>query len=452
MTTLVSLLIVLGVLIFVHELGHFLAAKWAGIWVHRFSLGLGSPVKALSFRRGETEYAISWLPLGGYVKMASAEEEGGSSALEGEAPAVEVPPDRMFESKPVWKRMVVILAGVTMNALFAYLVFAGLAWKNGRQLDPETRVGTVVDELMNERLRPLEGLQPGDRIVSVSGRPVASWNDVMDAIANVPGDTVTIATAAPDTVRLVIPSAALEDRLKASLAVLPYREPVVGQVLPGKPAERAGIQPGDTVVALDGRRVGQWYDMVELLNERGGREISALIGRDGARRTLRLTPELESVPAGDSTRQVGRIGVGLEVETVSEPYTVGGALAEGWDRTVATTSQIVRSVQGLLTGQISGRQLGGPILIGQMAGQSARLGLDTFLEFMALISVNLAVLNMLPIPVLDGGQFLFLLGEAVLGRPLPARLRERLTMVGLVIIVLLMVFAFSNDIMRLIGI
>ncbi|MFL5493309.1 MAG: site-2 protease family protein [Gemmatimonadales bacterium] len=148
LTTVLSLIVVLGVLVFVHEAGHFAAAKWAGIYVHRFSLGLGSPIPWLTFRRGETEYSISWLPLGGYVKMASQEEDATSSALEGGPPAAPVPAGRMFEAKPIWKRMIVILAGVTMNALFAWLLYSFLAAKNGHQIDPVTTVGRVVPELV----------------------------------------------------------------------------------------------------------------------------------------------------------------------------------------------------------------------------------------------------------------------------------------------------------------
>ena len=148
LTTVLALVVVLGVLIFIHEAGHFVAAKWAGIYVHRFSLGLGAPVSWLTFRRGETEYSISWLPLGGYVKMASREEDIAASPLEGGQPDAVVPPDRMFEAKPVWKRMVVILAGVTMNTLFAWLIFSFLAAKNGRQIDPVTTVGRVVEEMV----------------------------------------------------------------------------------------------------------------------------------------------------------------------------------------------------------------------------------------------------------------------------------------------------------------
>ena len=190
--TILSFLVVLGVLIFVHEAGHFMAAKWAGIYVHRFSLGLGSPIKWLTFQRGETEYSVSWLPLGGYVKMASREEEATSAALEGPGSDVQVPPDRVFEAKPVWKRMIVILAGVTMNFLFAYLVYAGLAVRNGRQVLEETRVGAVVDSLIPAGAEALRSLRPGDRIASIAGMPVTSWNDVMGQLQNAPGDVITM--------------------------------------------------------------------------------------------------------------------------------------------------------------------------------------------------------------------------------------------------------------------
>src|SRR3954447_2763539 len=167
--TLMALIVVLGVLIFVHEAGHFVAAKWAGIYVHRFSLGLGPPIPWLTFRRGETEYSISWLPLGGYVKMASREEDIGSSALEGGAPSAPVPADRVFEAQPVWQRMLVILAGVTMNALFAWAVFSFLAYKNGRQIDPVTTVGRVVQDDIPASAAALKQVRPGARIVRING-------------------------------------------------------------------------------------------------------------------------------------------------------------------------------------------------------------------------------------------------------------------------------------------
>lgn len=450
--TILALIVVLGVLIFVHEAGHFVAAKLAGIYVHRFSLGLGPPIPWLTFRRGETEYSISWLPLGGYVKMASREEDIGSSALEGGAPSVPVPPDRVFEAKPVWVRMVVILAGVAMNALFAWAVFAFLAYKNGRQIDPVTTVGRVVEDAIPPEAAALRDISPGTRIVRINGDTVGSWDEVVSAMVNTPEPEVRIELSDGSSVVLPIHPDALEERLKAAQALQPFRAPVVGQVLPDKPAARAGIQEGDTIVAVSGKPVHQWYDLLEVLQASTGQPLKVEVARAGRRLTFDVTPYIDSIPGPDGKpRVVGRIGVAVGTGFISEPLTLGQAIVEGWTATIRASTQIVRTVRGLFTGRISGSTVGGPILIGQLAGESARLGLDTFLGFMALISINLAILNLLPIPVLDGGQFLFLLAEAIIRRPLPIKLRERLTTVGLVLIILLMGLAFSNDFRRIFG-
>jgi len=452
LTTVLSLIVVLGVLVFVHEAGHFVAAKWAGIYVHRFSLGLGSPIPWLTFRRGETEYSISWLPLGGYVKMASQEEEATSSALEGGRPAVPVPADRMFEAKPIWKRMIVILAGVTMNALFAWLLYSFLVAKNGRQIDPVTTVGRVVPELVPPEAEVLKTIQPGTRVLALNGKPVDSWEDVSDGIANAPEADIRLQLSDGRTVSLPIHPDALEQRLKASQALQPFRSPIVGQVLPDKPAAKAGIQFGDTIVAVNGRRMAQWYDVLEVLQASAGKELSLELAHGPRHVTVRVRPYVDSIPGPEGHPvAVGRIGVAVGGDYRSERLSLGEAAVEGWRATVAASTQILRTVRGLFSGRISKREVGGPILIAQLAGERARLGVDAFIDFMALISINLAVLNLLPVPVLDGGQFLFLLAEAVIRRPLPLRLRERLTMVGLVLIVLLMGLAFSNDIRRLFG-
>ena len=450
--TILALIIVLGVLIFVHEAGHFLAAKWAGVYVHRFSLGLGSPVPWLTFKRGETEYSISWLPLGGYVKMASREEEVTSSALEGGHAEAPVPPDRVFEAKPIWKRMVIILAGVTMNALFAWLAFTFLAAKNGRQIDPATAVGAVINEMVPPGAEALHQIPVGSRITAINGRPVTSWNDVTEGIANSPEPEIRLELSGGGAVTLPIHQDALEQRLKAAQAIQPFRPAVIGQVLPGRPAARAGIEAGDTIVAIDGRPVAQWYDVLDVLQANTGTPVSVTVGRAAGRSTMEIQPEVETVEGLDGEpRQVGRVGIAVKLDTRSEPLSLAAAVAEGWTATVSSSTQIVRTVRGLFTGRISRREVGGPIMIGQLAGETARMGLDPFLAFMALISINLAVLNLLPVPVLDGGQFLFLLAEAVIRRPLPLKLRERLTAVGMVLIVLLMGLAFSNDIRRLFG-
>jgi regulator of sigma E protease len=363
-----------------------------------------------------------------------------------------VPVEQTFEAKPVWKRMIIILAGVVMNVLFAWLVFTWLAFDNGRQIDPTLTVGRVTVDSLPPGAERIRSLAPGDRITSVGGVRVQSWNDIVQEIATSPDREVVITTGNGKTIVLPIHPDALEARLGAATAIAPYRQAIVGEVVSGNPAAAAGVQPGDTIVSVAGRPVEQWYDLPETLQETKGQPIELVLGRADGRHTVSVTPRVEQVRGPDGTEQeVGRIGISVGYEYDTEPYGLVGAMGAGWGATWATTEQIVRSVRGLLSGRISGRNLGGPILIGQMAGQTAELGFDAFLSFMALISVNLAILNMLPIPVLDGGQFLFLLAEAVIRRPLPLRLREGLTMVGMVLIVLLMVYAFSNDIMRLLG-
>jgi regulator of sigma E protease len=206
------------------------------------------------------------------------------------------------------------------------------------------------------------------------------------------------------------------------------------------------------IVEVNGTPIREWYELLDTVQASAGRTVTITAARDGERRTFTLQPYVDSIPTADGkTRVIGRIGAGVRDDAIREKFTPGEAIVEGGRATLLASTQIVRTVRGLFSGRISGRTVGGPILIGQLAGQSARLGLDIFLGFMALISINLAILNLLPIPVLDGGQFLFLLAEAVIRRPLPMKLRERLTTVGLVLIILLMGLAFSNDIRRVFG-
>lgn len=446
-----AFIVVLGVLIFVHELGHFLAAKWAGIWVHRFSVGMGNPIKALTFQRGETEYAISWLPLGGYVKMASREEEATSSALEGETPLEAVPPDRLFEAKPVWKRMIVILAGVFMNAMLAWLIYSGLAYTRGRAVNPETRIGAVDTTLLPQGAKVLSQLRVGDRIVSINGKPVDSWNSIDEALQNVPTSELVLGLEDGRTLTVDVHPNAIEERLMLRVALRPYLTPVAGDVLTGRPAARAGLERGDTIVALNGEPMRQWGDVVQVIERSRGQTLTLDAQRNGAVRSLTVAPDSEEVKdTAGNKHWVGKIGVQVSEGARYERYPgIGAALVAGWKETVNSGTTVWRALKGLLSGRISSRNVGGPIAIGQMAGQAVRLGLAEFLRFMAFISINLAVLNLLPIPVLDGGQFLYLLAEGIARRPLPQKVRERLNFVGLALIAALMVLAFSNDFRRI---
>jgi regulator of sigma E protease len=451
--TLLATLVVIGVLVFVHELGHFIAAKLARIYVHRFSLGLGGPIRWLSFRRGETEYSVSWLPLGGYVKMASSQEDPVSSTLEGGAGTATVPADRVFEARPVWVRMGVILAGVVMNVLFAWVVFTGLVYTRGLPVLVLTPVaGVDTAGLPPQAARTLGRVLPGDRIVAVEGGAVDSWQDVERLWLSAPGDTVTVEFAGVGRLDLLLPRGG-DERRRALRGLRPELRPVIADVVPGRPGAAAGLAVGDTILALDGAAVAQWVDLVDLIASRPEQEIRLLIGRAGGRTDVRVTPAAETVTDSAGTRTVGRLGIyGPQLPERRDPAGIVTAVLEGARRTAFVSTQIVAVVRGMFSGRVSTRELGGPIAIGMAAGQSARLGGEEFLSFMAAISVNLAVLNLLPIPILDGGQFLFLLAEAVTRRPVTGRIREWLSLAGMVMIVLLMLLAFSNDIRRLLGI
>jgi regulator of sigma E protease len=442
------LAIVLGILVLVHELGHYMACKLFGVWVYRFSIGYGSPVPGLRFQRGETEWAISWLPLGGYVKMASR-EEATSAALEGRAATVQVPPDRMFEAKPVWQRMVIILAGVTLNTLFAWLVFSGLAWKNGEHTDPTTTIGAVRADLLPSQAAGLASLAPGTRVTAINGEPMTSWDDIVDRITNGGRDSIAFTFANARSQVVYIGRDALVKRAQLAGALVPEYPAVVGSIEAGYPAAAAGFQPGDSITAIDGHAVTQWADAVRLIQAAPGREVAVQVERQGTPETLPVTPKAEPNDSGTGT--VGKLGVYVRTPVRVEPLGPIGALAAGGDATLSSAGLIVRMIRGILNRQVASNQLGGPILIGQMAAQQARAGLDSFVWFLGLISINLAVVNLLPIPVLDGGAFLLLVVEGLRGKPLPARVREAVTAVGLVLVVLLMVLVFKNDIARLIA-
>ena len=441
------LLVVLGILIFIHEAGHFVAAKWAGVWVHRFALGLGTPIPSLSFTRGGTEYAICWVPLGGYVKMASREEEATTSALEGGTTGVTVPPGMFYEDKPVWKRMIITLAGVTMNTVFAFLLFVGISWHYGRLVHPETRVGSVDVAALPRGAEALRQVHPGDRITAVAGVRVNSWEDVLDGMLSGGGDDLAVTVNDSLTVLLRINRDALEERAKAAAAIQPWLAAVVGTVEKGSPADSAGIQPNDTILALDSVPVQQFEEMVATIRKSAEKSVAVTVTGAKGLRTVPITPAVVEV---DSTgKKLGRIGVGVaNYATSHSSFTFTQAVSYGWGRTVDASTDLLRTVRGLLTRKISTSNLGGPILIGQMAKQSFDLGMERFLVFLAVISMNLAVLNLLPIPILDGGQGVFLLYEAVFRRPMPLKAREALMTIGLVLIGLLMIVANWNDIRR----
>ncbi len=445
MLTLVAFLVVIGVLIFVHELGHLLAAKAVDIEVPRFSIGFGPRIAG--FKRGETEYVISALPLGGYVRMAGMED---TAPLEGGADPEHVPSPRDFDAKPLWARAMVISAGVIMNMLFAILVLTGSALMFGEPRNPTTRA-VVVGELSDETAS-LAQIPFGADIEAVGGRPVSSWNDINQALSEAPAGPITLSFADAPEVRLDLPSSQTA-RMEMLSPLQPLMDPVVGAVEPGSPAEAAGVQPGDRVVAAAGEPIRTWYDFVDEVRARPGEEIELTVDRGGQQVTLAPIATVDRALNDQMQRvEVGRLGIAAEQVVTYERLGLGAAVGYGLSMTWETSTTIVELLGDLFTGQASPRSLGGPLAIGQLSGEAARLGVETFLRWMALLSINLAVLNLLPIPVLDGGQLVFVGVEAIRGRPLSIEQRLRLSHVGLIIVVGLMVWAITNDFLRFFGI
>jgi regulator of sigma E protease len=445
--------IVVGVLIFVHELGHFLAAKSVGIGVIRFSFGLG-PRTPLRRTVGETEYCLSWLPLGGYVKMAGLEEEGVAGQLEGPPGGGTWPKERTFEGKPLWARVYVIAAGVVMNALFAVLVYGVLAGTYGVPEDRAPVIGAVDTTSLPLGAAALARLRPGDRIVRINGDTVEGWSDVVSGVVATADKMIRIEVAGgAEPVVLEVPASEHDARAKVLGALSPWVNAVIGSVVAGGPADRAGIQPGDRIVRADTVAVRRPEDFTRVIEAHPGRPVALVVQRGGADLPLTVTPlaESERDPSTGVVRQVGKVRVGVSGEqTPLRRYHGLGAVGQGFAQAGQAAGLVLFTLKGLVVGQLSLREVGGPIFIGQISGEVARLGLEPFLSFLALFSMNLAVLNLLPIPVLDGGHLLFLAIEGVRRKPLSERVRLRWTQVGFAVLVAIMLLALANDVLRLV--
>jgi len=449
LVAIVAGIIVIGVLIFVHELGHFLAAKSVGIAVLRFSFGLG-PRTPLGVRIGETDYCLSWIPFGGFVKMAGLEEEGAPAALEGGRQEAEVPRERTFDAQPLWARVFVILAGVAMNAVFAIAIYVVLAGAYGTAVDSSVTVGGVDSTALPLGASGLASLRPGDRIVRINGDSMTGWQSIQRTLLTAAGTRITVAVAGrPSPILLDVPRSESASRTALVGALEPWHEPVVGEVLAGRPAEAAGLRTGDRIISVGGEAIPSWERLVQAIERNPGRTIQLEVQRQAHVFGVPVTPRPTEVrdQASGKMRTVGRIGVGPYIEV--RHFGVLGSVSEGFHQAGRAAGIILFTLKGLATGQVSARDIGGPILVGQLAGEVARAGLQDFLAFMALFSINLAILNLLPIPVLDGGHLLFLAIEGVRGRPLSLEQRQRLTQIGFFVLVGIMALALGNDVLRL---
>jgi regulator of sigma E protease len=451
LVTLASAVVALGVLIFIHELGHFLVAKAVGVGVERFSLGFGP--RLWSMRRGETEYCVSVVPLGGYVKMLGEEASGEDVIHPPVAPAADPAADRRsFAKKPLWARAVIVFAGPAMNFVLAAVIYSSIFVVVGVPVLP-----TVVGRLLPDSAAAQAGLHVQDRVVAIDGRAVRHWGEIEDRVARSGGHplTLTVVRAAKSrevtvTPRKVPVTTPFGERSEAwSLGMTPYLPPVVGEVLPGKPAAEARLRPGDRIAARDGHPIETWDELADTISTRPGQPMTLTIERDGSRLDVEVTPAAETErDALGNERQVGRIGIARPSPTTMLRENPVAAVGLGLQRTWDVTALTAVSIWKLVSGVIPASNIGGPIQIGVVAGQAAQQGLTAYAIFVALISINLAILNLLPVPMLDGGHLLFFAIEAVLGRPLSLRKREIAQQIGLALLMLLMVFALFNDVSR----
>ena len=446
--TVLATIVLLGVLIFVHELGHFWAAKAVGVGVERFSIGLGP--RLWGYKKGETEYVLSAIPLGGYVKMQGMEDEvmehleGGA----GDAPREPRPGD--FDAQSLWARAFVISAGVIMNMLFAVVLYTAVAAVWGVQEWASTRVMTVDESTLPEGTEALAGITPGAVIVRVGEVAPQSWSQLQRALAESPAGALAVATESPDAVFEIVAPEGEETRRALVASLQLWVDPVVGEIEPGSPAAGAAIEGGDRVTSVAGVPVSSWADMIREIGARPGErvEIGLLRGETALTRMVLLG----DVANGDSGGRRGRLGVYQSPpETITVPVGLGGAVSLGLGETARITRLILGFLRDLVTFNVSPRSVGSIGTIAVATGQAAAAGMATFLGFMALFSINLAILNMLPIPVLDGGHMVFLGIELVRGEKLTVKQRIRWSQAGLVVVIMIMVWALGNDLLRFLG-
>lgn len=450
LTSLLAFAVAIGVLVTVHEYGHFLAARLMGVKVLRFSVGFGRPLLRRHFGRDRTEFVIGALPLGGYVKMLD----------ERESPVAPEERMRAFNNKGLKARTFIVSAGPLANFLFAIVAYAVMFMIGVGGIRP------MVGEVPPETPAAEAGLERGEEILRVSGRPVVDWEQANLRLLDhaVRGDEVTLLVRDRDgrEVERVLDLGERRELLGEGqfldrVGLQPYRpalEPRVGVVEAGSPAADAGLEPGDRVLAVDDQPVADWNEWVRTVQAHPETALRVRLERNGEERELTLTPAAVEV----EDRTIGRIGAGVDTDQPAaremavlvrqgpvEGFVSG--VVRTWDVSVLTVGILWR----MITGEASARNISGPVTIAEFAGVSALIGISAFLGFLGLVSVSLGIINLLPIPMLDGGHLLYFAAEAVKGSPVSERTQIIGQQIGLLMIIGLMMLALYNDLTRLFG-
>jgi regulator of sigma E protease len=437
--------VVLGILVAFHEFGHFLMARWVGVRVLKFSLGFGP--KLAGRQVGDTEYLVSAVPLGGYVKLFGEDDTDAIS-----------PEDqrRSFSHQKLWKKMLIVAGGPGFNFLLAYLIFAG--WlATGAPLFVPTFKDLTPDI---EAIKPgspadAAGLKVGDRVLRVNEKDISTRTELFDAVARSNGSPLTLDVRRNSQVKtLVITPASTtikEDGKDVAVYSLGIEEtaPLITAVMNGSPAMAAGFKEGDRVVAIDGQAIHTWTQMTAIVKESPNRPLRVDVNRDGRIVSLTVTPALEKSSVNGRTVEIGKIGVSGPGRSLIRASNALTAVWHGLEATWGWSELTVVGIYKMIAGEISSKNIGGPLTIANISGEAGAQGVGSVVFLIAILSINLGVLNLLPIPILDGGHLLFFAIEAVIRKPLGDRQREIAQQVGLLLLVCIMVFAFWNDIERL---
>lgn len=446
-STIAAFLVAIAVLVVIHEFGHYWVARRCGVRVLRFSLGFGKPIWSRKDSHG-TEWALAPIPLGGYVSMLD----------EREAPVPERLRHEAFNTRPVRQRIAIVLAGPLANLILAVVLYAGLGMVGGTVRVPYLSVPAEGSPAA------VAGLRGGERVVEIGGRETPGWTDVRWQLMRqlAAGPEALSVTVESGGVRRTVEISAVGIGLQQVAGDLPRAfglgvEPpklqsVIEQVADGSPGAQAGFQPGDQIVALEGQPVVNWEAFAERVRASPGLSLGVTVQRAGDSLELQVTPA--AVNSGE--RAIGRVGLGprpdpdwTAANTADHRTGPLDALVDAVYRTWDTSVFSLRMLGGMLTGAVSPTNLSGPVAIADFAGQSARMGWVSFVGFLALMSISLGVLNLLPVPVLDGGHIMYHLAESVTGRPLPERVMEVGQRIGMAALAALMLVAFYNDIQRI---
>ena len=452
-------LIALFILVTVHEFGHYWVARRCGVHVERFSIGFGKPF--LRFTWDNTEFALAPIPLGGYVKMYG-EQASSDDGSEADADVPEEKKQYSFSHKTVYQRMAIVVAGPLANFILAVLVYWMVFMGGTVGFAPMVK---MVEEgsIAASSGMPVGEFEPPHRVISVDGESTGTWSEVFQQFFKRIGETgsleVELADAGGNSQLYQLPIQRWQGDTDSpqfiqSLGLVPWSpelEPVFASISSGSPAQSAGLQAGDRVVQVDSQLISSWAQLRDYVSARPGETLDLRIQREQRTLQLQLTPELVETEQGP----VGRIGVAAGSAEWPKQYrneiNYGpiGAFTEGASQTWATSSLILDSLGKLISGQVSTKSLGGPISIAQYAGSSADAGWQSFLMFLAGLSVMLGVVNLLPIPVLDGGHLLFYLVEWAKGSPLSEQIQAFAVRAGMLVLVSVMILALYNDFGRL---